>query len=509
LLLYLGVAGLVFIVFDPAIWHDPFNRLWNPVFFHTQYAQSEHVEASQFSRWYQPLLWLSKSYPYMWHPGVFFYNPLEGLFSIDGLIFLFALGGSYFEWRKRRWVVVWMISGVVFLLIWPTKWPQYTLVVIPAFCLAASAGLSYVWGKIKDLEDYYGWFATIFPAPTRIFWVALILFIMLATVVSVGGAVNLWISRRGWLHYVQELTPIPSNQVNALLPWGEDEMIIGTSRGVAIWKAAQDDISDDTWTVYNTSNSSLPDDSVLSLEADPRGGFWIGTRAGLARYNAGAWQVYRSGDFGLESEVVQDIAVDSQGLVWIGTNNGAAVYDGVQWKPLTEPESPISDDVVISLAVAPQAGGDRIYFGTGDGLFQLDTGAGSWQQIEPDQFSKQSGGISDLLWDSNGALWVATLGSGLSRWDGESWKIYRVSNSDIPTNTIDVIEEIRPGEFWIGSSYPNQPGGIVSRFTEEGWKSFLVLYSGYSGSATADIALDGSNRVWLGTLSSGIDAFQP
>ena len=89
---------------------------------------------------------------------------------------------------------------------------------------------------------------------------------MLATVVSVGGAVNLWISRRGWLHYVQELTPIPSNQVNALLPWGEDEMIIGTSRGVAIWKAAQDDISDDTWTVYNTSNSPLPDDSVLSLE---------------------------------------------------------------------------------------------------------------------------------------------------------------------------------------------------------------------------------------------------
>ena len=147
--LYLGVAGLVFIAFDPAIWHDPFNRLWNSVFFHTQYAQSEHVEASQFSRWYQPLLWLSKSYPYMWHPGVFFYNPLEGLFSIDGLIFLFALGGSYFEWRKRRWVVVWMISGVVFLLIWPTKWPQYTLVVIPAFCLAASAGLSYVWGKIK------------------------------------------------------------------------------------------------------------------------------------------------------------------------------------------------------------------------------------------------------------------------------------------------------------------------------------------------------------------------
>ncbi len=79
LLLYLGVAGLVFIAFDPAIWHDPFNRLWNSVFFHTQYAQSEHVETSQFSRWYQPLLWLSKSYPYMWHPGVFFYNPLAGV----------------------------------------------------------------------------------------------------------------------------------------------------------------------------------------------------------------------------------------------------------------------------------------------------------------------------------------------------------------------------------------------------------------------------------------------
>ena len=35
-------------------------------------------------------------------PEVFFY------FGLDGLIFLLALPGMYWEWRERRWVVVWI-----------------------------------------------------------------------------------------------------------------------------------------------------------------------------------------------------------------------------------------------------------------------------------------------------------------------------------------------------------------------------------------------------------------
>ena len=41
---------------------------------------------------------------------------------------------------------------------------------------------------------------------------------------------------------------------------------------------------DDTnWTVYNTSNSGLSDNYVLSLAIDENGNKWIGTRGGFGK----------------------------------------------------------------------------------------------------------------------------------------------------------------------------------------------------------------------------------
>lgn len=42
------------------------------------------------------------------------------------------------------------------------------------------------------------------------------------------------------------------------------------------WSQAAD------WTVYSTSNSGLPHNSICSLACDARGNVWIGTRGGLA-----------------------------------------------------------------------------------------------------------------------------------------------------------------------------------------------------------------------------------
>ena len=41
------------------------------------------------------------------------------------------------------------------------------------------------------------------------------------------------------------------------------------------------------WTVYNTSNSGLPDNDVVSIAIDGSGNKWIGTLGGLAVYKEG------------------------------------------------------------------------------------------------------------------------------------------------------------------------------------------------------------------------------
>jgi hypothetical protein len=50
------------------------------------------------------------------------------------------------------------------------------------------------------------------------------------------------------------------------------------------WIAKFDGVN---WTVYNTSNSGLPDNYVLAIAIDGQGNKWIGTLGGLAVYREG------------------------------------------------------------------------------------------------------------------------------------------------------------------------------------------------------------------------------
>ncbi len=235
LLLYVGVVGVTFLAFDPYLWRDPLQRLGASVLYHTQYAQGQHVLEVGYP-WYQPFIWLSRSMPYEWHPEVFFYNPLEGIFSVDGLIFVFALIGLPKEWRGRRFVVVWVAAGVLALLLWPTKWPQYTLVVIPALCLAASTTLKWVLGYFRHLEDYYGWVSTMIPMPPAAMWIVLILAVGLFGTITTVTGIDIYLARQGWSHVLVDLSPLPSNQIYALATGPGGEVVVGTHSGAAIWQ---------------------------------------------------------------------------------------------------------------------------------------------------------------------------------------------------------------------------------------------------------------------------------
>ena len=64
------------------------------------------------------------------------------------------------------------------------------------------------------------------------------------------------------------------------------------------------------WTVYNTSNSSLPSDSIFAIAIDSKGSRWIGTSRGLAKFDSVNWTVYNTSNSGLPSNYVYAIAMD-------------------------------------------------------------------------------------------------------------------------------------------------------------------------------------------------------
>ncbi len=124
---------ILFFATQPYLWVEPIQRLWYSITFHGGYAQSQTVQNSNFPIW-QPFTWLFTSVP--WHPSIFY-------ISLDLLIAFFALVGLKSLYTQHSPFFWWLTFGLGFLIIWPTKWPQYILVVSAPVCLSAGLGFQY------------------------------------------------------------------------------------------------------------------------------------------------------------------------------------------------------------------------------------------------------------------------------------------------------------------------------------------------------------------------------
>ena len=134
------VSVATFFAFNVTLWHHPIERVMEALQFHANYQSGAHVAEVNYP-WYQPFQWIFTDTPGDWHGGIFLYD-------IDPFIAAFAFAGIPREWQERRWLVVWLVTGMVFLLLWGTKWPQYVLTIIPAICIMAA----------ESARRFYRWF---------------------------------------------------------------------------------------------------------------------------------------------------------------------------------------------------------------------------------------------------------------------------------------------------------------------------------------------------------------
>ncbi len=134
------LAVAVFFAADPYLWPDPLGRLRESVFYHAGYASgAAEVQNASFPAW-QPFYWLFFS-PYWWHKGVF-------PFPFDLLITILAVLGLKRLWERDRLFALWLGIALLFLLLWPTKWPQYIVTLSVPLSLAAGHGMGSAWEGI-------------------------------------------------------------------------------------------------------------------------------------------------------------------------------------------------------------------------------------------------------------------------------------------------------------------------------------------------------------------------
>lgn len=134
LLAYAGIAVVSFAALDPALWLDPVVRLTQSLHFHQVHAGSalyQHFLAA-YGGDTGPLgefaaLWRSKA----------MYQPDELMFGLDRVILVLGLAGLPFLFRRSLALFAWFTAAVLFLLLYPIKYPHYTMVFIPVLALSA------------------------------------------------------------------------------------------------------------------------------------------------------------------------------------------------------------------------------------------------------------------------------------------------------------------------------------------------------------------------------------
>jgi len=488
LLAYSAVVVGIFLVLDVSLWHDPFNRLYQSLIFHIQYSQSAHVQEVDYP-WYQPIIWIFTSAPASWHPTVFFYYGFDGIFSV------LAVLGIIREWKERRWLVVWFIFGMLFLLLWPTKWPQYALTVVPAICIMGAGTLRWIWKWIHEQESYWEYFRNLLPTPGKWLWISLGAFILFLASIYLSAAIRLAVGREGWSSLTTQNSFLPGNAVHAILPLDNGQMLIATDKGVAFWSPPQTTDQTGQWTVYNQRNSGLISDQVLSAALDTKGNFWFGTSTGVTEYQAvDDWVSFHAADLHLSDEHIISIAAGNGGRVYAGSLSGAVMWDGSAWTSL----GPVKGKAVFALT----AEGDSIWIGLADGAGDYDLQTATWT------FYPTANAVKHILVDSSGAVWASTSGSGLAKLEGNTWQYFTTASGDLPSNYINQVTEIKPGTFWIATAMSEDAGGTPVSFDGSNWHSFTTDNSGASGAEPLVIVRSSTDQIWIGTATHGIDIYK-
>jgi len=192
-----------------------------------------------------------------------------------------------------------------------------------------------------------------------------------------------------------------------------------------------------------TTDHGLPQNTVTAIHQTRDNFLWLGTKAGLTRFDGVRFDVYDAGNTPeLPDSWITSLVEDQKGRLWIGSWLGLTVYESGHFRRFREIE-PYTSTV---LAIHESRSGE-LFFGTVRGLVRYD---GKSLQAFGEAQGLPSGYVRDLAEDADGALWIAIETSGVSRFDGKRFKTY-TTRDGLPSDNAWKLLVDRQGELWVAT----------------------------------------------------------
>ncbi len=192
-----------------------------------------------------------------------------------------------------------------------------------------------------------------------------------------------------------------------------------------------------------TSTDGLSQAVAQAIFQDHSGFIWIGTQAGLNRYDGISFTVY-SIQQGLENDWISAIAEDSRGRLWLATAGGVSCWDGTRFRNYSTSEG-LADNRVVSVIV-----------------------------------------------DRNGDVWCATA-RGASRFDGRRWRTYETVDG-LPAANVNALVVDHADRVWACTSR-----GIAYL---EGQRFIPFDAQGLGGKDIKALTEDSQHHLWVGSSDS-------
>ena len=355
-----------------------------------------------------------------------------------------------------------------------------------------------------------GWVSSMVASEDRL-WIA-----------TDGGGVVFRNAQSGQLEAPTPLRDTPDLQrVRALALDRLGRLWIGSrDAGVAVYDPRSGDLKRIRHS--STAPGSLADNSVFALMHLRGGDTLVGTASGLDRLTAANLEVRH---VALPAELapagqplrVRALIESPEGIVWVGTDAGLGRFDPrtSRWRVYREKpgsSTSLTDNRVQALLIDGQG---RLWVGTTRGLFWFNSATETFASYHSDAAEPRSlpdDYIVSLFEDRGGSLWIGTKSGGLAKWNPRTWSFGHTrasSDEGFTDRNITSFAEDRHGRLWIGTfgSGINLLDRVSARVTA------LRHADGVRGSLSDDRVMtmleSSDGGLWVGTMGGGLNRFDP
>ncbi|MDW3194263.1 MAG: two-component regulator propeller domain-containing protein [Cytophagales bacterium] len=242
--------------------------------------------------------------------------------------------------------------------------------------------------------------------------------------------------------------------------------------------------------------------NISSIVQDTSGFVWIGTAAGLNRFDGLEFSIFeasQSDTTSLTDNRINDLMIDRQGRLWIATYQDLMWYDHAtnHFRVVDRFDDPVLEIDALTLEEDQQG---AIWIGTLHGLYQTNN---SFQHlIRPgDHYARLNEmQINDLFFDKQDHLWIGTNHQ-LIKTDHQQQQVIL---DEVEVTAISQLGQ----SIWVGT---RSKGLFQLSITGEIMDQFHLAGATEEGNSNRifDILPDSQGLLWVGTEIGGLQLYQP